>query len=220
MSSSQPVQLPSVPPVMVVPIFPLPDITLFPYTALPLHIFETRSRGMVPAGRAGDRRLCLVQLGPGYEASYEGRPAVAAVAGVGEIVSCERLATGRYNLLVSGLCRVRIEQELATDTLYRVVRARRLDDLLPAGDVGPLRRQIRQACGSLLDALERPRDVLETALSADHPPGVFADRVAAAFIPDSGLRQQLLETLTVESRLSRLAQALDALVRELRGGRE
>jgi hypothetical protein len=205
---------------MIVPIFPLPDVTLFPYTALPLHIFETRYRAMVTDALARDRRLCVVQLRPGYEASYEGKPAVAAVAGAGEIVSCERLATGRYNLLVSGLCRVHIEEELPTDTLYRVVRARRIDDVPPAGDVAPLRRQIREACGSLLDALDRSRDALGAALSADHPPGVFADRVAAAFIPDAGLRQELLETPAVESRLARLARALDELVRELRGGRE
>ena len=220
MASSPPAPPPRVPQVLILPIFPLPDITFFPHTALPLHIFETRYRAMVTDALARDRRLCVVQLRPGYEASYEGRPAVAPVAGAGEIVSCERLASGRYNILVAGRWRLRIEEELPTDTLYRVVRARRLEEVPPSGDVARAQQQIREACVCLLDALDRPRDLLDKALASDQPPGVFADRVAAAFIPDPALRQELLETLGVEARLTRLARALDELVRELRGGRE
>lgn len=220
MSSAERIPPPTVPPVLTVPIFPLPDITFFPHTALPLHIFETRYRAMITDALARDRRLCVVQLRPGYEASYEGKPPVARVAGAGEIVSCERLATGRYNILLAGRWRLSIEEELPTDTLYRVVRARRLEDVPPPGNVAPLRTRIHATCGRLLAALDRPRDLLDTALASDQPPGIFADRVAAAFIPDAALRQELLETLSVEARLARLARALDELVRELRGGRE
>ena len=35
------------PELLVVPIFPLPDITFFPHTLLPLHVFEARYRAMV-----------------------------------------------------------------------------------------------------------------------------------------------------------------------------
>src|SRR5437870_8159330 len=85
-----------------VPIFPLPDLTFFPHTLLPLHVFEARYRAMVTDSLARDRRLAVVKLKPGFEASYAGKPAVHAVAGAGEIVSWERLATGRYNILVKG----------------------------------------------------------------------------------------------------------------------
>src|SRR5437016_8230578 len=96
----------AVPP-LTLPIFPLPDVTFFPNTLLPLHVFEARYRAMVMDVLARDRRLAVVKLKPGFEASYAGKPAVHAVAGVGQIVSCERLATGRYNILVKGDCRVR-----------------------------------------------------------------------------------------------------------------
>ena len=48
-------------------------------------------------------------LKPGYEGDYAGRPAVHAVAGLGRIVKCERMATGRFNILLKGEMRVRIE---------------------------------------------------------------------------------------------------------------
>ena len=207
-------------PLVIVPIFPLPDVALFPQTLLPLHVFEARYRMMVIDALERNRRLAIVRLQPGYEAGYADKPAVHAVGGLGEIVSCERLATGRYNILLRGEARLRIEHELPTDTLYRVVRARRLDDAEPAAEAAPELARIRAACRSLLGALSRPADLLDTALAEGQAPGVIADRVAAAVLPDADLRQRLLETLDVTSRVTHVADAVESLVRELKGGRE
>ena len=207
-------------PPLNLPIFPLPDVTFFPHTLLPLHVFEARYRAMVMDSLARDRRLAVVKLKPGFEASYAGKPAVHAVAGAGEIVSWERLATGRYNILVKGEWRVQIESERPSDTLYRIVTARRLDDVAPTTDVAAAIARIREACGRLLRALDRPSDLLDTALAEGQQPGAIADRIAAAVVPDANLRQELLETLDVTRRLDRLGLALDQLANELRGGRE
>ena len=207
-------------PELIVPIFPLPDVTFFPHTLLPLHVFEARYRLLVIDALERDRRLAVVKLQPGYEASYAGKPAVHPVAGLGEIVSCERLANGRYNILLRGECRVRLEQELPSDTLYRVLRARRLADTEPSGDVAPALARIRASCRALLSALARPADMLDTALADGQAPGIVADRVAAAVLPDADQRQALLETLDVGARVARVADALEALVKELKGGRE
>jgi Lon protease-like protein len=206
-------------PALIVPIFPLPDVTFFPHTLLPLHVFEARYRAMVIDALERDRRLVVVRLRAGYEATYNGKPAVYPVAGLGEIVSCERLATGRYNILLRGDCRVRLEQEVPSDTLYRLVRAQRLVDADPAADTAPALTRLRASCRALLEALARPADMLDTALAEGQPPGAIADRVAAAVLPDADLRQSLLETLDVASRVTRVATAVEALVNELKGGR-
>lgn len=205
---------------LVVPIFPLPDVTLFPHTTLPLHVFEARYRAMVTDALERNRRLVIVRLRPGYEATYAGKPAVHDVGGVGEIVSCDRLPTGRYNLLLRGDDRVRIDQELPSDTLYRLVRVQTLDDVAPTRDTAPALARIRAACRNLLGALGRPLDLLDAALAERQPAGVIADRVAAAVLPDADLRQELLETLDVTTRVARVADAVEALVRELEGRRE
>jgi uncharacterized protein len=207
-------------PPLTLPIFPLPDVTFFPHTMLPLHVFEARYRAMITDALARDRKIAVVRLKPGFEASYAGKPPVFPVAGAGEIVSWERLATGRYNILVKGEWRVRIERELPTDTLYRIVTAQPLDDVEPTGDVSPALARIRDLCGRLLQALDRPSDLLDAALAADQRPGVIADRIAAAVVPDPDLRQELLETREVTRRLDRLAGALEDLVKQLREGRE
>ena len=208
-------------PPLILPIFPLPDVTFFPNTLLPLHVFEPRYRAMVMDVLARDRRLAVVKLQPGFDnESYLGKPPVHPVAGAGEIVSWERLATGRYNILVKGEWRVRIETERPSDTLYRIVVAQKLEDVAPTTDVSAAVERVRAACGRLLAALDRPPDLLDTALAPGQAPGVIADRIAGAVVPDSGLRQELLETLDVARRLERLGEALDQLVRELRRGRE
>jgi Lon protease-like protein len=204
---------------LTLPIFPLPEVTLFPHTVLPLHVFEARYRAMVADALARDRRLAIVQLRPGYEATYHGRPAVHAVAGAGEIVEWERLATGRYNILVRGDARVRLEGERPSDTLYRLAIARRVEDVPPVTDVSDALASIRTACRRLLAALDRPANLLDDALGADRAPGVVADRVAAAILPDAVIRQRLLETPDVAERLSVLSAALVELVDELLGGR-
>jgi uncharacterized protein len=205
---------------LVLPIFPLPDITFFPHTFLPLHVFEARYRAMITDALARDRRIVVARLRPGFEATYDGKPAIFPVAGGGQIVNCERLASGRFNILVKGEWRVRIEGEVPTDTLYRLARARRLEDAPAADDVTEVVGRIRTSCKRLLEALDRPLDVLDGALGAEQAPGAIADRVAAAFLPDPDLRQSLLETVDVGDRLRRVADALEDLVNELKGRHE
>jgi Lon protease-like protein len=203
---------------VILPIFPLPDVTLFPHSLLPLHVFEARYRAMVMDALARDRKLCVAKLRSGYESTYAGKPAVYTVAGGGEIVSWERLATGRYNILVRGDWRLRLGAELPSDTLYRLFHAEPLEEVLPTADVSPLVRRIREACARLLAALERPADLLDTALAEGQAPGTVADRIAAAVLPDPARRQELLETLDVTERLEHLSTALEQLVEQLRKG--
>jgi hypothetical protein len=205
---------------LVLPIFPLPDLTFFPHTLLPLHVFEARYRAMVVDALPRDKRLAVVGLRPGHEQEYAGRPAVYQIAGVGQIVQWERLATGRYNILLRGDTRARIERELPTDTLYRVVVARQLDETPPRRDVGPIVARVRVLCRRLLLALGRPRELLDEALRDGQEPGAIADQIASAVLPAPLLRQELLETLDVERRLRRLVAALEELVRQVTGGRD
>ena len=83
-----------------IPIFPLPNVVLFPNVFLPLHIFEARYRTMVSDALAGDRIIGMVLLRPGYEADYEGRPPVFAVGCTGVITHSETLPDGCSNIVL------------------------------------------------------------------------------------------------------------------------
>jgi Lon protease-like protein len=202
-----------------VPIFPLPDLTFFPHTLLPLHVFEARYRAMVMDCLARDKRMAVVGLKPGYEPVYDGKPAVYQVAGVGRIVQCERLASGRFNILLKGESRVRIDRELPADTLYRMVAGTPLGETGAEGDgVGALVGRVIGRCLGILRAVSRPTAEMDESL-AGAAPGALCDRIASAVIPRADVRQALLEELHVERRLSRLAEALDHLYTQLTGDR-
>ena len=51
------------------PIFPLPNVVLFPNALLPLHIFEPRYRQMTADALEGERLIAMALLRPGWESS-------------------------------------------------------------------------------------------------------------------------------------------------------
>src|SRR5213078_2405108 len=87
----------------VVPVFPLPNVILFPGMFLPLHIFEPRYREMTADAIRGERLIAMALLKPGWENHYEGRPPIHPIMGMGKIVEQEALKDGRYNLVLLGL---------------------------------------------------------------------------------------------------------------------
>ena len=93
---------PFAPTLARLPLFPLPNVVLFPHALLPLHIFEDRYREMVRDILTGERYLAMGFISPDARAEDE-RPPVASIAGVGEVVMAHELPDGRFNLIVRGL---------------------------------------------------------------------------------------------------------------------
>ena len=122
-------------PALTLPIFPLPDVTFFPHTLLPLHVFEARYRAMVTDALARDRKLAVVRLKPGYEASYAGKPPVYAVAGAGEIVSLRAAGDGPLQHPAPGrLARAHRAARCRATRSTASVTAQPLDDIEPTTD--------------------------------------------------------------------------------------
>ena len=102
----------------VIPLFPLPNLVFFPRTYVPLHIFEPRYREMVQAAAASHRMVGIVLLKEGWEADYEGAPAIFAMGCVGRMMNVQRLSDGRLNILLQGVRRFEIQHEVG-DESYR-----------------------------------------------------------------------------------------------------
>jgi Lon protease-like protein len=109
------------------PLFPLPNVVLFPNVFLPLHIFEQRYRAMVADAVAGDRLIGMVLLRPGWEGRYEERPEVYSIGTAGLITFSEQYGDGRYNIVLRGLEKFRILGEDAAKP-YRVAHVQPLPE--------------------------------------------------------------------------------------------
>jgi uncharacterized protein len=193
-------------------LFPLPNLVLFPQVMQPLHIFETRYRQMTRDALADDRLIALVLLRPGWEADYDGRPAVYPVGCVGRIVAEQQLDDGRYNILLRGLCRVQLGQEMEAGKLYRVASGELLVEKPGlAGDAArKLRRRMTRVVPKWFPAqagvLEQFRKLLRSKL----PLGALCDIIAFALPLDVAVKQELLEELDTGRRVRQLLGYLEA----------
>ena len=126
-----------------IPLFPLPNVVLFPNVFLPLHIFEPRYRRMVADALAGDRIIGMVLLRPGWEGDYEGHPPVYPIGCAGLITHSEALPDGRYNIVLRGLEKFRVVQEDVSRG-YRMAQVESLLEDVHDGDRAMIRAERRR----------------------------------------------------------------------------
>jgi Lon protease-like protein len=180
----------------LVPLFPLPNLFLFPGTVMPLHIFEPRYRQMIEDSLDGPGRLVIGTVLEQYAHELAGCPPVHAVAGLGEIARHERLPDGRFVIMLVGLSRVQI-REAPSQRLYRKVEAVPLSEIqVGAGDEQRLRKELLEA------VLARTPDLRSKVdkLPADMPVGHLADLLLLRMqLPQSAM-QPLYSELDVGDR--------------------
>jgi Lon protease-like protein len=189
----------------VIPLFPLPNVVLFPHGLLPLHIFEPRYRAMVADALEGDRIIGMVLLKPGWERDYAGRPPVYPVGCAGLITHADPLPDGRYNIILRGLTRFRIVDE-DHHRPYRLARVTSLSDA-----VGPAERERVGEARRRLESLIKPRlagrglaRVLPTMADED-----LINLAAQCLDFDPLEKQALLECETLFARCRSLIELLE-----------
>ncbi len=190
-----------------IPIFPLPDATLFPNSTQPFHIFEPRYREMVADALAGDSIIGLATLRPGYEADYEGRPPVYDIGCAGVILASERLPDGRYNIVVRGLVKVRIGREDGSRS-YRTAQVEALPEVVAEVDRPLLARQrrlVEQAVRAVVPEVRLP--------GREMPDEQAIDALSLMLPLPPGLRQELLEAEGPVERATRLLALLGGSTR-------
>jgi hypothetical protein len=111
---------------MIVPLFPLPNVVLFPKTPMPLYIFEERYRTMVKEALEGNGELVIALLRTGSESGYAGASAVHEIACLGKIETYEELKDGKYNIVVVGTHRVRVIREVQHSP-YQLVEVEKME---------------------------------------------------------------------------------------------
>jgi uncharacterized protein len=95
-----------------IPLFPLPNLVLFPHTDVPLHIFEPRYRQMIADIADGDRIIGMMLLKGNWEHDYYAYPDIYGVGCAGRIERLVRMPDGRYNLTLQGVSEFRVGREI------------------------------------------------------------------------------------------------------------
>jgi Lon protease-like protein len=195
-----------------IPLFPLENVVLLPEGAVPLHIFEPRYRQMMEDALAGDRRIGMIAVRPEHAHEMAGDPPLYEVGCAGFVTEHQRLADGRFHLVLRAAHRFRVLRELPRDgaRLYRVAEIEALDD--GPGEPAAAARA-RDRVVELLDRLAERLLGAERSVDAQQLRALglaqFAAGVAQAVALPTREKQALLEADSVQARLERLASALD-----------
>ncbi|SIN69376.1 hypothetical protein SAMN02745824_1870 [Parasphingorhabdus marina DSM 22363] len=110
-------------------IFPLAGALLFPGMHLPLHIFEERYKALINDAMARDRQIGMIQPKTAGDV-----PELFSVGCLGKIIDIEAMDDGRFNVVLEGVARFRVLEELDATTAFRQVRAE-IEDNLEADEV-------------------------------------------------------------------------------------
>jgi ATP-dependent Lon protease len=183
------------------PLFPLPEVVLFPGRPLPLHIFEFRYRIMMNTILESDRRFGVLMWDP-----QKGQ--AATIGCCAEVVKFERLPDDRMMILSLGQQRFRV-LDFVREKPYRIGLVEWIEDTPPEKNLYTLATDVRQ----LLDDVVRLSAKL-TEQEIDLPEGVpdlpleLSYWVASNFYGAAAEQQALLEMQDTAARLEREAEIL------------
>jgi ATP-dependent Lon protease len=193
------------PALEALPLFPLSTV-LFPGALMPLHIFEPRYRTMIKEALATHASLAIVLVTGNGPIDAHGHPEIAKVAGAGFIVDHAELPNGRFNVLVHGRARVRLE-ELPFVPPYRRAKATVITPEVVA--VPEMESTALRVAASAFAARVRERDPRFEFKLPDHAPAdQLADLCAQELVLDTRERQALLEELDPRVRTARVTEIL------------
>ena len=195
-----------------IPIFPLGGALLFPRAQLPLHIFEPRYRTMVRDALGSDGLIAMIQ--PKDEAKV---PRLFEVGCIGRIIASEELDDGRFNIVLEGVGRFRVADEVQVSTPYRQIDADRsgFDDEIDPEPLASIQRaELEREAKRYADALGYSVDWDAVGRLDDE---MLVNGIAQIAPLDVGSKQALLEADGLARRADLLVQFMQ-FQRMLPGG--
>ncbi len=193
------------------PLFPLPDVVLFPQQLLPLHIFESRYRMMLQSVLETDKRFGIVRIDP------ETRE-MAEIGCCAEVLQHQTTDDGRSYIVTLGQQRFRV-LNITRDAPFRSAMVSWIEDDQVSNPDGlnTLRDSVRHALHDVVSLTAKlqgrevtlPEDLPDLPRELSFWIGAHLDNRAA------GEQQALLELTDTGDRLQRQFDMLDNTRRQL-----
>lgn len=193
-------------------LFPLPSTVLFPDAIAPLKVFEPRYVEMTREAIDDDGLIALALLKPGWQSDYEGNPPLHEVVCLGRIIQKREQPTGQFSLVLYGIARARIEEELESEP-FRRARVRIIEDVLDPADREAVADHLRRSLDlvpAVHHIVSEVRRMAGRLRGVDGSPGRYADAIANV-VPhlDVPGRYEILAETDVRRRFERLIELLE-----------
>ena len=200
-----------------IPVFPLPNVVLFPKTYLPLHIFEPRYQAMVSDATMSGQCIGMVLLKEGWETDYYGHPPVFSTGCVGRLASVQPLADGRSNILLQGLERFEIEREWYDHAYREATIALAVRDTEVSLDPA-----VRQRLFTVLETYLRSRDDMPTwqeIFRVDANDEIIVNALSTYLDCTPLEKQFLLEADNLQQQARRLSDLIEFMMHDRSGAK-
>jgi len=183
------------------PLFPLPEVVLFPGRPLPLHIFEFRYRIMMNTILEDDRRFGVLMIDP-----TTGQ--IAKIGCCAEIVHFQRLPDDRMKILTLGQQRFRL-LEYVREKPYRVGLVEWIEDYPPTQDLQVIAIEVERLLKDVVHLSAKLTDQ-KIELPGDLPslPTELSYWIAGNLYGVASEQQTLLEMQDTYARLQRELEIL------------
>ncbi|MCL0045804.1 LON peptidase substrate-binding domain-containing protein [Nitrospinaceae bacterium] len=197
---------------IVIPLFPLPTTVFYPNTSLPLHIFEPRYCSMVADALNGKGEIGMILLKPGWESDYQGTPGIMTIGCLGKIKHHSELPEGKYNILLSGLYRFRILNEIK-GKVYRQAQVeflKEINDKDLTSEPSPIKEKLIRVMRLYLTNLPEGTKIEQTLdMKNCCKLGEFIDKLTHHFDLPVNKMQEFLEQQDVQKRADSLHSLIE-----------
>jgi len=194
-----------------IPCLPLRDLVVFPGMAVPLFVGRMSSVGAVEAAAGSGKKRLLAVAQKDASVEEPGRPDLYDVGCVIEITQQSRLPDGTLKVLVEGRDRARIDKwQPGRDCV--LVQVETLDSDPQTANAEEFQALTRNVIHRFEEYIRLSNKMpVEAAMAILHlqDPSALSDAVASHLSLTAAVRQKLLETLSVESRMFQLSELLE-----------
>ncbi len=201
-----------------IPVFPLSNFIIFPDTTVPLNIFEPRYIQMVDDCMKSNRFMGMIQ--PKKTGNLK-KPDLYNVGCIGKITSFNETEDGRYLIVLNGISRFKIVNEVSTNKLYRICKVNYENFL---SDLNPKKESLNFSSletifKDLKDFFDKKGYMINWSELKNQDLGYTINTLSMASPFSLEEKQTLLESLNINERKSKLEKILKTYILDEFGNR-
>ena len=201
-----------------IPVFPLSNFIIFPDTTVPLNIFEPRYIQMVDDCMKSNRVMGMIQ--PKKTGNLK-KPDLYNVGCIGKITSFNETEDGRYLIVLNGISRFKIVNEVSTNKLYRICKVNYENFL---SDLNPKKESLNfsnleSIFKDLKDFFDKKGYMINWSELKNQDLGYTINTLSMASPFSLEEKQTLLESLNINERKSKLEKILKTYILDEFGNR-
>lgn len=201
-----------------IPVFPLSNFIIFPDTTVPLNIFEPRYIQMVDDCMKSNRVMGMIQ--PKKTGNLK-KPDLYNVGCIGKITSFNETEDGRYLIVLNGISRFKVINEVSTNKLYRICKVNYENFL---SDLNPKKESLNFSSletifKDLKDFFDKKGYMINWSELKNQDLGYTINTLSMASPFSLEEKQTLLESLNINERKSKLEKILKTYILDEFGNR-